>query len=63
MIDNESLESKEGYFDMTYYVYALTNDKAQLCVKTLQTNCKVTAESIAINWENMGYIVKERCEY
>jgi hypothetical protein len=47
---------------MTYYVTALTNDKARLIAKEMRVSCKSTAETVAINWENQGYIVIERKE-
>jgi hypothetical protein len=47
---------------MTYYVTAHTNDKARLIAKELRTTCEETAQTVAINWENGGYIVVEQCE-
>lgn len=43
---------------MTYYVTAMTNDKARLIVKTMQTDDILTAECVADIWEDQGYIVE-----
>lgn len=43
---------------MTYHIYALTNDKARLIVKTAQvTNDENMAHIIIETWEAEGYIV------
>jgi hypothetical protein len=47
---------------MTYYVTALTNDKARLIAKEMRVSCRNTAEAVAINWEDQGYIVTQRKE-
>lgn len=42
---------------MTYYVTALTNDKARLVAKELRVTCKDTAKSVAAAWMRKGYVV------
>ncbi len=43
---------------MTYYLAALTNDKAQLIVHQMQTTDKAVAAMALVHWENQGYLVK-----
>jgi hypothetical protein len=47
---------------MTYYVTALTRDKARLIAKEMRVSCKDTAEAVATDWGKQGYIVVERKE-
>lgn len=43
---------------MTYFLTALTNDRAQLIVFTAQTTDAEVMEMIIAKWENQGYLVK-----
>lgn len=47
---------------MTYFVTALTNDRAQLIVATVQTTDKTVAEFAWANFEARGYIVVRKEE-
>lgn len=47
---------------MTYFVTALTNDRAQLIVATVQTTDKMIAEFACANFEARGYIVVRKEE-
>lgn len=45
---------------MTYYITALTNNRAQLIAKEAQTTCKDTADTIAAAWVSAGYKISRR---
>jgi len=47
---------------MTYFVTALTADKAQLIVHTMQTTDKSAANCVATFWAGQGYSVIRREE-
>lgn len=47
---------------MTYFVTALTNDKARLIVSETQTTDKAIAEMVAAHLDAQGYIVVRRQE-
>ena len=47
---------------MSYRVFALTNDKARLCVHRLETSDEVAAEFVAHHWEECGFIVNREVE-
>jgi hypothetical protein len=42
---------------MTYYVTALTNDRARLLVHELRTSDVMAADMIADHWFQLGHIV------
>jgi hypothetical protein len=48
--------------DMTYYVTALTNDRARLIVHELRTSDVAASDMIADHWLELGYIVIRREE-
>jgi hypothetical protein len=47
---------------MTYYVSAFTNDRARLCVHTMQTNDMAVADMVAHYWGKRGYVVTQSVE-
>ncbi len=47
---------------MTYYVTALTNDKARLIAKTMQTSDEMTAECVADIWASEGFVIARTTE-
>lgn len=47
---------------MTYFVTALTNNKARLIVSETQTTDKVIADMVAAHLEAQGHIVVRRQE-
>jgi hypothetical protein len=47
---------------MTYFITALTNDKARLIVSETQTTDKTIADMVAAHLEAQGYIIVRREE-
>lgn len=47
---------------MTYFITALTNDKARLIVSETRTTDKVIADMVATHLETQGHIVVRREE-
>ena len=47
---------------MTYFVTALTNDKARLIEQELRTSDENAADMIATVWGNQGHIIVRRSE-
>lgn len=47
---------------MTYYVSALTNNKARLIAKEASVSCEATADMIAKAWEAEGFVIVRREE-
>jgi hypothetical protein len=54
--------TETGDFAMTYFVTALTNDRARLIVKEMRVSDKMTAEVVAGMWAAEGYIIFRREE-
>ena len=47
---------------MTYFITALTNDRARLIVSETRTTDAVVAELVAAELERRGYLVERRQE-
>lgn len=47
---------------MTYFLTALTNDRARLIAKEARVSCPDTADLIATTWEAQGFVVVRREE-
>lgn len=47
---------------MTYYVTAMSNDKARLVHKTASVSCKTTADLIAETWKSEGFYIHRAVE-
>jgi hypothetical protein len=47
---------------MTYFVTALTNDRARLIVKEMRVTDEMTAEVVAGMWAAEGYVIVRRQE-
>jgi hypothetical protein len=47
---------------MTYFLTALSNDRARLIHKEAQTTCATTADMIEAAWRAEGYIVNRTVE-
>lgn len=47
---------------MTYFLTALTNDRARLIATEARVTCAETAELIAKTWADQGFIIVRREE-
>lgn len=47
---------------MTFFLYALSNDRARLCHKQASVTCAKTADIIEAAWKAEGFIVNRTVE-